>query len=189
MRIHNAARRALANEFRASGLVADEEKAIPSLSWRDRKGEWHDSIMDISVRTVASPSHVLLDIVFVDANAKRNASRGLAASLTDAEQKKYKRHGPTVAPLAMTHRGRWAPSATAVLRAIACQACADHPDSPEPGRLLRRWRRRVAVAVMTAEAEMRIAALGGQLAAATLGYADAASGVHAAVRLPALLAA
>ena len=137
----------------------------------------------ISVRTRASPISVLLDIVFVDANAKRNATRGLAAALADAEQKKYKKYGPSVSPLAMTHRGRWAPSATAALRAIASQACADHPDSPEPGRLLRRWRRRVAAAVMTAEAEMRIAALGGPLAASILGYRSVGSAhtaVHAA---------
>ena len=99
MHIHNAAVRALADEFRTAGLVADEEKAIPSLSWRDRKGKWHDAIMDISVRTRASPISVLLDIVFVDANAKRNATRVLAVALADAEQMKYKKVRPFGFPL------------------------------------------------------------------------------------------
>ena len=169
VRIHNAARHAIASELKVLGMVVDQEAPVPAWTRRDKHGKYIEAVLDVQARVPGSTIVVRLDVECIHTEARTHQGSAPAAILLAGTHSKYERYGQEVAPLVMALRGRWCMQALATLRMMTAMAGMSSRTGPLcPATQTRRLARRVAVAVATAEARARIGSLGGRVSAALI---------------------
>ena len=161
MRPYRALAAACAESLRRAGAVVDLERVWPSLyKWSD--GVCTEAVMDLVAWWPGSCNAHLIDVTVRCLHADRYARTchraGVPAS--GGEREKLVRYGTAVTTIAMETYGRMGKASCAALERLASEAGTYGSGPGAAGRLVPGWRLAIERAVLFAQADIVLLALG-----------------------------